>query len=60
VPLVLTRYPGEQLILTTPTGERIVIDAEPAPLKGEGVVRLVVDAPRSVTVLRGELEGRRG
>jgi sRNA-binding carbon storage regulator CsrA len=58
MPLVITRVPGEQLILTTPAGERIVIEAEPAPMKGDGAVRLVIDAPREVLVLRGELEVR--
>jgi sRNA-binding carbon storage regulator CsrA len=59
MPLVVTRVRGEQLILTTSAGERIVIEAEPAPVKGDGAVRLVIDAPRTVQVLRGELEGRR-
>jgi sRNA-binding carbon storage regulator CsrA len=58
MPLVITRVPGEQLILTTPAGERIVIEAGPAPSKGDGAVRLVIDAPRSIQVLRRELEGR--
>lgn len=59
VPLVITRCPGEQLIRTTPDGLRIVIEPESAPLKGEGAVKLVIDAPREVQVLRGELEHRR-
>jgi sRNA-binding carbon storage regulator CsrA len=57
--LVITRGPGEQLILTTPAGERIVIEAEPAPVKGLDAVKLVIDAARTVQVLRGELERRR-
>jgi sRNA-binding carbon storage regulator CsrA len=59
MPLVITRVPGERLILTTPAGERIVIEAEPVPAKGDGAVRLVIDAPREVLVLRHELERRR-
>jgi hypothetical protein len=59
MPLVITRVPGKQLILTTPAGERITIEAEPAPAKRDGAVRLVIDPPRAVQVLRGELEGRR-
>ncbi|HMJ37149.1 MAG TPA: carbon storage regulator [Baekduia sp.] len=56
--LVITRCPGEQLILTTPEGHRIVIEAEPVPAKHLDGVKLVIDAPRAVLITRGELEHR--
>ncbi|HMJ34804.1 MAG TPA: hypothetical protein VK501_12900 [Baekduia sp.] len=59
MPHVVTGLPDEQLILTAPEGLRLVIMAERARKHGEDAGRLVVDAPREVQVLRGELDGRR-
>jgi sRNA-binding carbon storage regulator CsrA len=55
MPLVITRMPGETVVLTTPDGHRIVIEAEPAPAKGVDAVRLTIDAPRAVRIARAEL-----
>ena len=51
--LVLTRKPGESLVMQTPDGVQITVtvcDVE------RGRVRLGIDAPREVIVMRSELE----
>jgi sRNA-binding carbon storage regulator CsrA len=55
--LVITRRPSEALILTTPDGHRITIQAVYATEKRG--VQLTVDAPSDVLITRGELEHRR-
>jgi sRNA-binding carbon storage regulator CsrA len=55
MPLVLTRQPHEKLVLITPEGQTIVIKAEYAPSDMGDGVRIMVDAPRDVTIVRGEL-----
>lgn len=56
VALSITRSPGEQLVLTTGAGERIVITIERPAVASTGKRVVVIDAPRSVRVLRGELD----
>lgn len=55
MPLVISRTPNETLVLTTASGERIEITARYVAEKEN--VRLVVEAPRTVLIIRGELEG---
>jgi sRNA-binding carbon storage regulator CsrA len=54
--LVIRRHPGETLVLTTPEGHRIVVEARYDD--DRGAIRVSIDAPREVVVTRGELEGR--
>jgi sRNA-binding carbon storage regulator CsrA len=56
VPLVIARRPDEQLVLMTPDGYRIVIEAEPMKGRNTGATRLAVTAPREVVIVRAELE----
>lgn len=53
--LVITRKPGEVLVLTTESGERIEIISG-----SKHAVRLLVKAPQSVHIMRSELEGKAG
>jgi carbon storage regulator len=53
--LILTRRPGESVIITTPAGERIEVAV--LGVKGNQV-RLGTEAPAEVTVLREELVDR--
>ena len=54
--LVLTRKVDESLTLTLPDGSVIVITL--TEVRGDNV-RIGIDAPRDVTVLRSELIGER-
>jgi carbon storage regulator CsrA len=45
--LVLTRKPGEKVVITTPEGRTAVITMRDG--------KLAIEAPREVLVLRGEL-----
>jgi carbon storage regulator CsrA len=51
--LILGRRKDETIVLTTPAGERITIVVQ--DIRG-ALVRLGIDAPQRVTILRGELE----
>lgn len=51
--LVLSRYIRESLVITTQCGERIVVHV--SAVRGDQV-RLAIDAPQGVKVLRSELE----
>ena len=53
--LVLTRRPGETLIIELPSGEQITVTV--LGLKGNQV-RIGTDAPDDMTVLREELQKR--
>jgi len=53
--LVLTRYPGESIIITSASGCRIEISI--IDVRGDKV-RLGIEAPRSVTVHRKEIQQR--
>jgi carbon storage regulator len=50
--LVVTRRPGESLIIELPTGERIEVTV--VRVKGNQV-RLATDAPKHLSVVREEL-----
>lgn len=50
--LVLTRIPGEGIVLTLPDGQRVTLTVVSVD---RGKVRLNVVAPRTVPVYRGEL-----
>lgn len=53
--LVLSRYPGESIDMFLPSGERIEI--QPVHV-GFGKVRLSIDAPGNVRILRREVADR--
>lgn len=55
MPLSLTRVPGETIVLTTRDGQRITIGVEPTPERGLEATLVTIDAPRDITILRGEL-----
>ena len=50
--LILTRRPGESLIIKLPTGEQIKVTV--LGVKGNQV-RIGTDAPENITILREEL-----
>jgi len=50
--LILTRRPGETLIIETPAGEQIAVTA--LSVKGNQV-RIGTDAPDDISIVRGEL-----
>jgi carbon storage regulator len=50
--LILTRRPGESLIIETPTGERIEVTV--LGVKGQQV-RIGTDAPDEISIVREEL-----
>lgn len=52
--LVLTRRVGEKIIITTPSGERIVVSV--AQMGREGKVRLGIEANREVMIHREEIQ----
>jgi carbon storage regulator CsrA len=51
---VLTRHPGEQIILTLPDGRQVEI----LVIDSHGKVRLGINAPRDVRINRKEIEER--
>ena len=53
--LILTRRPGETIIIETPTGEKITVAV--LGVKGNQI-RIGMDAPKDVTILREELVDR--
>ena len=53
--LVLTRHPGESIVLNCANGDKVTITYEDAK-RGKGRIRLFIDAPQSVHILRGELD----
>lgn len=53
--LVLTRKENEKLIITTSSGERIEVII--SKIDGNRV-RLCLDAPKSVHIIRAEIEGK--
>ncbi|MEA3244401.1 MAG: carbon storage regulator [Pseudomonadota bacterium] len=53
--LILTRRPGETLIIELPTGERIEITV--LGIKGNQV-RIGTDAPADISIVRNELLDR--
>ncbi|HMJ33354.1 MAG TPA: carbon storage regulator [Baekduia sp.] len=53
MPLALTRRPGQSLVLTTREGQRIEIEVRSVDEHGD--IRLGINAPRDVLVLRAEL-----
>ena len=53
--LILTRHPGETIIIETPAGERIQVVV--LGVKGNQV-RVGIEAPADVTILREELIDR--
>lgn len=53
--LVLTRKPNEEIHLLLPDGERVVITVVGDRDSGPAKVRIGIDAPQSIKVLRGEL-----
>ena len=50
--LILTRRPGEKLILELPNGDRVAVTV--LEVKGNQV-RIGTDAPDDVVIVRGEL-----
>jgi sRNA-binding carbon storage regulator CsrA len=56
VALVLRRNPGQTIVVTTPDGHRIVVEASYDAAKG--AVRVAIDAPDDVRIVRGELDER--
>ena len=54
--LILTRRPGETIVATTGTGERIEITVL---RMGPGQARIGVHAPSSVTIDREEIDERK-
>ena len=50
--LILTRRPGESLIIKLPAGEKIAVTV--LGIKGNQV-RIGTDAPENITILREEL-----
>lgn len=54
--LILTRHPGETIILETPAGEHIQLIV--LGVKGNQV-RVGIDAPADVVILREELASKR-
>jgi len=50
--LILTRRPGETLIITLPTGEQIKVTV--LGIKGNQV-RIGTDAPEAISIVREEL-----
>ena len=53
--LVLTRKANEEIHLLLPGGERVVVTVIGDRDSGPAKVRIGIDAPREVKVLRGEL-----
>ena len=53
--LILTRRPGETIIIETPTGVKITVAV--LGVKGNQI-RIGTDAPKDVTILREELVDR--
>lgn len=56
--LSLSRTAGESIVLETRDGQRITVTLKRIELSGNGArtVRLDVDAPRDVKIVRGELD----
>jgi hypothetical protein len=52
MPLVLTRRSDQPIVLTTPEGHRIVVEAKPAPEKNLDAVQYKITAPREVLIER--------
>jgi carbon storage regulator CsrA len=52
--LVLKRAPGESIVLTTSSGERMEVKI--ASVDDFSQVRVVIDAPKSVLISRAELD----
>ena len=50
--LILTRRPGESLIIETPTGEKIIVTV--LEVKGNQI-RIGTDAPDDIAIVREEL-----
>jgi sRNA-binding carbon storage regulator CsrA len=57
MPLSLGRTAGESIVLTTRDGQEITVTVKRIEVTGDGArtVRLDVEAPRDVEILRGEL-----
>jgi len=53
--LILTRYPNESIILTTPAGR---VEITLMDVRRDGRVRLGIEAPRSITVHRKEIQAK--
>jgi sRNA-binding carbon storage regulator CsrA len=55
--LSLSRTAGESIVLRTPAGETIVVKVRDIEVMSTGATtaRLVIDAPREIEILRGEL-----
>lgn len=56
MPLEIPRRPGEQVVITTASGERIVVELCLHPRRAAGEPLLVIDAPHTARVVRGEHE----
>jgi len=54
--LVLGRKYGERIVVYLPGGQKMTISVEPH--KNNGVVKVCIDAPREIRVLRGELDDK--
>ena len=55
--LVLGRYPGQRIYLTTPEGREIVVQV--IGIDKEGQIKLAFDAPREVVIEREEIREKR-
>jgi len=53
--LALTRHPGESIILYCANEDKVTITYEDSK-RGKDRIRLFIDAPQSVRILRGELD----
>lgn len=54
--LVLSRFQGEKILITTPTGETITIVVSSIQLAPRSKVRIALDAPKDYVILRAELQ----
>lgn len=53
--LVLTRAPGERIIVKCPNGERLTIAVNFKTHEGKTLIKVMVEAPQEYKILRAEL-----